>query len=200
MSALQHPSQIIKSQDTIIKVGSLGAGKRVEIAGSVSDAGVLTLPTTNVPSNMYFLGGVTNASIAYNDGEQEYYVLGGGGFADSVKTTRRINASITSYLQRDFDSALQSDALSESMEAITKSRQFQDHEVYVQIFKNLGGLVFDTVLFCATVSNYQESYPADNLVEVTFDLASRGEIAIGKFTATSTTDPRPTDQGDDHET
>ena len=86
------------------------------------------------------------------------------------------------------------------MEAITKSRQFQDHEVYVEIFKNLGALTFDAVLFCATVSNYQESYPADNLVEVTFDLASRGEIAIGKFTATSTTDPRPTDQGDDHET
>lgn len=185
-------------------MGSLAAGKRVPIASAVSSAGVIAaLPTTNVPSVMTFLGGVTNASIAYNDGEQEYYVLGGGGFADSVKTTRRIVASITSYLQRDFDDALQNDAFSESMEAVTAGRQDLNHEVYVQIFKNIGGtssdLVFDTILFCATVANYQESYPADNLVEVTFDLASRGEIAIGKFTATSQTDPRPANQGADQD-
>lgn len=176
----------------------MAAGKRVPIAGAVS-AGAITLPTENVPTTMHFLGGVTNASIAYNDGEQEYYVLGGGGFADSVKTTRRITASITSYLQRDFDSAIQNDAFSESIEAIVAGRQDLNHEVYVQIFKNLGAFVFDTILFCATVANYQESYPADNLVEATFDLASRGEIAVGKYTADAATDPRPTNQGADHD-
>jgi hypothetical protein len=34
------------------------------------------------------------------------------------------------------------------------------------------------VAYAACVMNYNESYPADNLVEVTFDLMSRGRIGI----------------------
>jgi hypothetical protein len=30
--------------------------------------------------------------------------------------------------------------------------------------------------------NYSESYPADNLVEVTFDLMSRGAVGVGRAT------------------
>jgi hypothetical protein len=30
--------------------------------------------------------------------------------------------------------------------------------------------------------NYSEAYPADNLVEVTFDLMSRGPVAVGQIT------------------
>ena len=32
--------------------------------------------------------------------------------------------------------------------------------------------------YVGRVMNYNESYPADNLVEVTFDLTSRGRIGI----------------------
>jgi len=34
------------------------------------------------------------------------------------------------------------------------------------------------VAYVACVMNYNESYPADNLVECTFDLQSRGRIGI----------------------
>jgi hypothetical protein len=52
----------------------------------------------------------------------------------------------------------------------------------VEINKQLGAsgttFFYDRVAFCACVMNYNESYPADNLVEVTFDLTSRGRIGI----------------------
>lgn len=197
--ALQHPTQIIKSQDTVIKIGALAAGKRVNIAKAAASTGVLTMPSSgNVPNSMLFLGGVTNASISFNDGEQEYYVLGGGGFADSVKTTQRVTASITSYLQKDFDGDLVNTEFDEAMNLVARSRQEVDLELYVNIHKHVGGTTYDTVIFCGAVVNYQESYPADNLIEVTFDLVSRGVIGIGK--ATISTSPMPTDQGADHQT
>jgi hypothetical protein len=34
---------------------------------------------------------------------QEFYLLGGGGFADSVIVTSQATASITSYFQKDVD-------------------------------------------------------------------------------------------------
>jgi hypothetical protein len=37
--------------------------------------------------------------------------------------------------------------------------------------------------------NYSESYPADNLVEVTFDLMSRGPIGVGRTTVSDTMVP-----------
>jgi len=96
--AIQHPTQIIKSQDTIVYVGALSGATRPVI--TLASGGTLTRPSSGVPSDMYYLGGVTNASVAINDGEQEYYLLGNGGFADSVKVTTRAQASITSYFQK----------------------------------------------------------------------------------------------------
>ena len=185
--AIQHPTQIIKSQDTIIKVGALAAGKRAAI--TVSTDGSFTMPTTNVPSDMYYLGGVTNASVAFSDAEQEYYILGGGGFADSVKTTFRCNASVTSYFQKDFDTTLDNTGYDEGMDLIARSRAEKDLELHTEIYKHCGGTTYDVVTFAATVMNYSESYPADNLIEVTFDLMSRGTIGIGRATISGTIMP-----------
>jgi len=179
--AIQHPTQIIKSQDTIVYVGALSGATRPVITPAV--AGVLSRPTSGVPANMYFLGGVTNASVSFNDGEQEYYLLGGGGFADSVKVTQRCQASITSYFQKDLDgSTIDETAFDEAMNVILRGRTEKDFEVYVEIFKFLGGQTYDLTCFAATVMNYNESYPADNLVETTFDLMSRSTYGTGRCT------------------
>jgi hypothetical protein len=65
---------------------------------------------------------------------------------------------------------------------ITESRYNKNHEVYVEINKQLGvsgdTYFYDRVAYVACVMNYNESYPADNLVECTFDLMSRGRIGI----------------------
>lgn len=184
--AIQHPTQIVKSQDTIVRVGALTTAARPTMT-TASAAGVLVLPTTGVPT-MFFLGGVTNASVTFNDGEQEYYILGGGGFADSVKVTQRAQASITSYVQKDLEDSGLGDGYDEAMDIVMRGRQNRDFEVYVEIFKHLGGTVFDATCFTSTVMNYSESYPADNLVEITFDLMSRGGIGVGKV---ASIDPSP---------
>ena len=180
--AIQHPTQIIKSQDTIIKVGALTAPNRPTITTAV--AGELTMPTGTIPT-MYFLGGVTNASVSINDGEQEYYLLGNGGFADSVKVTTRAQASITSYFQKDLDGAgLDVTAYDEAMDIVLRGRNDRDFELYTEIYKHNGATTYDVTVFVASVMNYSESYPADNLVEVTFDLMSRGPVGVGRATIT----------------
>ena len=179
--AIQHPTQIIKSQDTIVYVGALSGATRPAITPASN--GVLTRPSSGVPANMYFLGGVTNASVSFNDGEQEYYLLGNGGFADSVKVTQRCQASITSYFQKDVDGSLIDDTqFDEAMDVVLRGRTEKDFELYVEIFKYLGGQTYDLTCFAGTVMNYSESYPADNLVETTFDLMSRGTYGVGRCT------------------
>ena len=188
--AIQHPTQIIKSQDTIIKVGALSGATRPTI--TPANAGALTLPSAGVPSSMYFLGGVTNASVSIKDGEQEYYILGGGGFADSVKVTTRAQASITSYFQKDLDgSGLDVTAYDEALDVVLRGRNDRDFELYTEIYKHTGGggTTYDVTCFVATVMNYSESYPADNLVEVTLDLMSRGPVGAGRTTVTGTIIP-----------
>ena len=185
---MQHPTQIIKSQDTIIYVGGLAEATRPSI--TVATSGELTRPTTGVPSNMFFLGGVTNASVSINDGEQEYYLLGNGGFADSVKVTTRAQASVTSYFQKDLnDNTLDETAYDEAMALVLRGRNDRDFELYVEIFKHLSGNFYDLTCFAASVMNYSESYPADNLVEVTFDLMSRGAVGVGRATVSGTIIP-----------
>jgi len=177
--AIQHPTQIIKSQDTIVYVGAISGITRPVI--TLASGGSLTRPSSGVPSDMYYLGGVTNASVAINDGEQEYYLLGNGGFADSVKVTTRAQASITSYFQKDLDTGgLDETAYDEALDVILRGRSEKDLEVYVEIFKHNGGTTYDLTCFAASVMNYSESYPADNLVEVTFDLMSRGAVGVGR--------------------
>jgi hypothetical protein len=187
---MQHPTQIIKSQDTIIYVGALSGTTRPTITPAA--AGVLTLPSAanGKPAAMRFLGGVTNASVSINDGEQEYYLLGNGGFADSVKVTTRAQASITSYFQKDLDdSGLDPTAYDEALDIVLQGRNNRDFELYTEIYKHNGGTTYDVTCFAASVMNYSESYPADNLVEVTFDLMSRGPIGVGRTTVSDTMVP-----------
>jgi len=164
-----------------VYVGALSGATRPAIAPAT--AGALSRPTSGVPANMYFLGGVTSATVAFNDGETEYYLLGNGGFADGVKVTQRCQASITSYFQKDVDgSQIDPTQFDEAMNIVLRGRTEKDLELYVEIFKSLGSQTYDLTCFAATVMNYNESYPADNLVETTFDLISRGAYGTGRVT------------------
>jgi len=182
MSYIQHPTQLIKSQDTIIYVGAVSGASRPRVS-SVDGA-----VTVSGAPPMKYLAGVTTASLAINDGETEYYLLGNGGFADSVVVTTRAQASITSYFQRDIDgSTIQPTGFDEAMDVVLRSRYDKNYEVFVQIYKLIGGsFTYDTTAFAANVMNYSESFPADNLVEVTFDLMSRGPVAVGQITVSGT--------------
>jgi len=174
---LYHPTELVKSQDVIVRVGSIAGTTRPVITQSGATFTVSGAPT------LYTLQAATTASVAFNDGNQEFYLLGGGGFADSVITTSAATASVTSYFQKDVDgTTFIPNSFDEAFQAISASRYDKNHEVYVEINKQLGvsgsTYFYDRVAYVACVMNYNESYPADNLVECTFDLQSRGRIGI----------------------
>ena len=174
---LYHPTELVKSQDVIVRVGSVAGLARPIITQSGATFSVSGAPT------LYTLQAATTASVAFNDGNTEFYLLGGGGFSDSVIVTSAATASITSYFQKDVDGTVfVPNSFDEAFQVITEARYNKNHEVYVEINKQLGvsGTTFyyDRVAYVACVMNYNESYPADNLVECTFDLMSRGRIGI----------------------
>ncbi len=181
---LYHPTELVKSQDVIVRVGSITGTSRPLITQSGATFTVSGAPT------LYTLQAATTASVAFNDGNQEFYLLGGGGFADSVIVTSQATASITSYFQKDVDgTTFLPNSFDEAFQVITASRYDKTAEVYVEINKQLGSsgttFFYDRVAYVAAVMNYNESYPADNLVECTFDLVSRGRIGIHQSATSS---------------
>ena len=174
---LYHPTELVKSQDVIIRVGSISGTARPVITQSGA-----TFTASGTPT-LYTLQAATTASMAFNDNNTEFFLLGGGGFSDSVVTTSAATASITTYFQKDIDGTVFiPNSFDEAFQVIATSRYDKDAEVYVEINKQLGvsgtTYFYDRVAFVSRVMNYNESYPADNLVEVTFDLMSRGRIGI----------------------
>jgi len=174
---LYHPTELVKSQDVIVRVGAIDGVARPIITQSGATFTVSGAPT------LYTLQAATTASVAFNDGNTEFYLLGGGGYADSVIVTSQATASVTSYFQKDVDGTVFiPNSFDEAFQVIAATRYNKAQEVYVEINKQLGvsGTTFyyDRVAYTACVMNYSESYPADNLVEVTFDLISRGRIGI----------------------
>jgi hypothetical protein len=176
--AIFSPQELVKSQDVIIRVGSIPSnGVRPTITQSGATFTVSGAPT------LYTMQGVTTASLAFNDNNTEFVLLGGGGYSDSVITTAGCQASITTYFQKDVDgTTFVPNSFDEAFQVITTSRYDKYYEVYVEINKQLGSsgttFYYDRVAFAACVMNYNESYPADNLIECTFDLMSRGYIGI----------------------
>ena len=174
---LYHPTELVKSQDVIVRVGSILGTARPVITQSGATFSVSGAPT------LYTLQAATTASIAFNDNNTEFYLLGGGGFSDSVITSSAATAAITSYFQKDVDgTTFLPDSFDEAFQVIAAARYDKNAEVYVEINKQLGvsgtTYYYDRVAFVSRVMNYNESYPADNLVECTFDLMSRGRIGI----------------------
>ena len=174
---LYHPTELVKSQDVIVRVGAIDGVARPVITQSGATFTVSGAPT------LYTLQAATTASVAFNDGNTEFYLLGGGGYADSVIVTSQATASVTSYFQKDVDGTVFiPNSFDEAFQVIAATRYNKAQEIYVEINKQLGvsGTTFyyDRVAYTACVMNYSESYPADNLVEVTFDLISRGRIGI----------------------
>ena len=174
---LYHPTELVKSQDVIVRVGSVtGTGRPV-----ITQSGA-TFTVSGAPA-LFTLQAATTASVAFNDGNTEFYLLGGGGFSDSVIVTSAATTSVTSYFQKDVDGTVfVPNSFDEAFQVIAESRYNKNAEIYVEINKQLGvsGTTFfyDRVAYVACVMNYNESYPADNLVECTFDLMSRGRIGI----------------------
>ena len=174
---IYHPTELVKSQDVIIRVGSITSTTRPVITQSGATFTVSGAPT------LYTLQAATTASMAFNDNNTEFYVLGGGGFTDSVVVTAGATASVTTYFQKDVDGTVfVPNSFDEAFQVIATARYDKNAEVYFEVNKQLGAsgntYFYDRVAYVGRVMNLNESYPADNLVEVTFDVMSRGRIGI----------------------
>jgi len=174
---IYHPTELVKSQDVIIRVGSIAGTTRPIITQSGATFTVSGAPT------LYTLQAATTASMAFNDNNTEFYVLGGGGFTDSVVVTAGATASVTTYFQKDVDGTVfLPNSFDEAFQVIATARYDKNAEVYFEVNKQLGSsgttFFYDRVAYVGRVMNLNESYPADNLVEVTFDVMSRGRIGI----------------------
>jgi hypothetical protein len=181
---LYHPTELVKSQDVILRVGSVAGVARPVITQSGATFTVSGAPT------LYTLQAATTASIAFNDGNTEFYLLGGGGFSDSVIVTAGLTVSVTSYFQKDVDgTTFVPNSFDEAFQVITAARYDKNAEVYFEMSKELGSsgttFYYDRVAGVSRVMNYNESYPADNLVEVTFDLISRSRYGIHQSVTSS---------------
>jgi hypothetical protein len=175
--SLYHPTELVKSQDVIIRVGAITGTSRPTITQSGATFTVSGAPT------LFTLQAATTASMAFNDNNTEFYVLGGGGFSDSVVVTAGATASVTSYFQKDVDGTVFiPNSFDEAFQIVAASRYDKNAEVYFEVNKQLGSsgttFYYDRVAYVGRVMNFNESYPADNLVEVTFDVMSRGRIGI----------------------
>ena len=176
---LYHPTELVKSQDVIIRVGSITGTTRPIITQSGATFTVSGAPT------LYTLQAATTASLAFNDNNTEFYLLGGGGFTDSVVVTAGASASVTTYFQKDVDGTVfVPNSFDEAFQVIATARYDKNAEVYFEVNKQLGvsgtTYYYDRVAYVGRVMNLNESYPADNLVEVTFDVMSRGRIGINQ--------------------
>ena len=176
---LYHPTELVKSQDVIIRVGAITGTTRPIITQSGATFTVSGAPT------LYTLQAATTASLAFNDNNTEFYLLGGGGFTDSVVVTAGASASVTTYFQKDVDGTVfVPNSFDEAFQVIATARYDKNAEVYFEVNKQLGvsgtTYYYDRVAYVGRVMNLNESYPADNLVEVTFDVMSRGRIGINQ--------------------
>ena len=178
---IYHPTELVKSQDVIIRVGLISSSGATRPVITQSGA---TFTVSGAPT-LYTLQAATTASMAFNDNNTEFYVLGGGGFSDSVVVTTGATASVTTYFQKDVDGTVFiPNSFDEAFQIIAASRYDKNAEVYFEVNKQLGSsgttFYYDRVAFAGRVMNLNESYPADNLVEVTFDVMSRGRIGINQ--------------------
>ena len=178
---IYHPTELVKSQDVIIRVGLISSSGATRPVITQSGA---TFTVSGAPT-LYTLQAATTASMAFNDNNNEFYVLGGGGFSDSVVVTAGATASVTTYFQKDVDGTVFiPNSFDEAFQIIAASRYDKNAEVYFEVNKQLGSsgttFYYDRVAFAGRVMNLNESYPADNLVEVTFDVMSRGRIGINQ--------------------
>jgi len=68
---LYHPTELVKSQDVIVRVGSIGGTSRPIITQSGATFTVSGAPT------LYTLQAATTASVAFNDNNQAGFDRGG---------------------------------------------------------------------------------------------------------------------------
>lgn len=183
-----------KAHRTIVRAVQLTPPSRY-FATRGSD-GFVTLPTLATGDSYTELQGISQTSFQVNDNETEFRLLGDDGWADSVITGARVQASCTTYFMKDTEVPAGTTApifrgnYNEGFALVEKCRYDKDFEIYVEFLKELGqqdgttgNYIYDFTGFNCVLMNFNESYNAEGLTEVSFDMMSRGKAVFGRYNA-----------------
>lgn len=190
---ITHPNALVKSRDVVFKIGAVQGINRP--FATYTDATKTEIASVSKPGvTMYELQGATTANYQISDDEQNFRFLGDGGWTDAVTVNSRVQASITTYFLRDLNYtgtgtgvvySLNTADLDEGAQIVRSFSNNKEAEAWIEIYSLIGeapgGYAYDLKCFAAYLMNYQENYPADNLIEVSFDAMSRGVAYRGKF-------------------
>jgi hypothetical protein len=140
--------------------------------------GFVTLPSLDLGQTYVELQAITQSSFQINDNDQEFRILGDDGWADSLITGSRVQASNTAYFMKDTQVAsdgipLYKGNYDEGFALIEKSRYNKDFEIYVEFLKEIGqaegqagNWIYDFTGFNCVLMNFNEQKSAEGLTEV----------------------------------
>jgi hypothetical protein len=186
-----------KAHRTIVRAVTLTAPNRYFAVRGGN--GFVTLPTLATGDSYVELQGISQTSFQVNDNETEFRLLGDDGWADSVITGARVQASCSTYFMKDAEvlagqtSPTFRGNYEEGFALIERCRYDKDFEIYVEFLKELGqadgstgDYIYDFTGFNCVLMNFQESRNAEGLTEVSFDMMSRGRAVFGRYNAGAT--------------
>lgn len=196
-SVITHPTRIQKTRDVLVRIGAVDGVNRPSVSYRQGTDRTELIRIDNGRLAMYEFQGATTSNFQISDDETTYRLIGDAGWTDGVITNSRVQMSVTSYFLKNLEWAGDPESptyytvkgkFDEAQSIIAKFKNNKDTEAWIEIWKLIdtidgGASVYDVSCFAGVVMNYQEQYPADGLVECSFDVMSRGEAYIGLFDA-----------------
>lgn len=192
-NVITHPTRIQKTRDVLIKIGVVSGVNRptVEYKAGTNRTELYRIDSSKLA--MYEFQGATTSSFQISDDETTYRFVGDSGWTDGVITNSRVQMSVTAYFLKNMSWVGTEEAptyvnkpgtFDEGSGIVAQFKNNKDLEAWIEIYKLIDGiengvLVYDVACFAGTLMNYQENYPADGLVECSFDVMSRGEAYMG---------------------
>jgi hypothetical protein len=200
MSEFAVGAAFIKAHRSIMRIVPLKSPCRYF---AVRDsAGMITLPSLDFGQRYIELQGIQQAGFKVDNSDKEFRLLGDSGWSDSVTTGGRVSMNASTFFMRNVEMPATGECpvfkgdYEEGYAQIERARYDQDYEVYVELLKEMGradgdvgNFIYDFAGFNGAIRNYNEPIAADDLVQVTFDVMSRGRPVFGRYDAGSTALP-----------
>jgi hypothetical protein len=194
-SVITHPTRILKTRDVLVRIGAVTDVNRPGVTYKAGTDNTEIYRIDNGKLAMYEFQGATTSNFQISDDETTYRLVGDSGWSDGVITNSRVQMSVTAYFLKNLEWAGSEEAptyysqkgkFDEVQAIISKFKNNKDFEAWIEIYKLIDNIdsgvsVYDVACFAGVCMNYQESYPADGLVECSFDVMSRGEAYMGLY-------------------
>lgn len=196
-SVITHPTRIQKTRDVLVRIGAVSDINRPGVTYEAGSDRTSLYRIDNGKLVMHEFQGATTSNFQISDDETTYRLIGDSGWSDGVITNSRVQMSVTAYFLKNLEWAgdpetptyfSQKGKFDEVQAIVSKFKNNKDFEAWIEIYKLIdtidnGVSVYDVACFAGVVMNYQENYPADGLVECSFDVMSRGEAYMGLYDA-----------------